>query len=110
MKQVLLSILAVLVISAQALAETIIIDARTPDEFATEHVKGAKNIDVTSPSFTEQIKKLDKNKEYKVYCRSGNRSGRAASIMKDAGFKKVTNIGGLSYIKSDYPTCNTPNC
>ena len=76
--------------------EMIILDVRTPEEFNESHVEGAKNYDIFNTQFKEQIAKLDKSKTYKLYCRSGNRSGQAEALMKSAGFKDVENIGSLS--------------
>lgn len=76
-------------------ADLIILDVRTPSEFTSSHVKGAINIDFYSSDFKDKINQLDKSKDYKVYCRSGNRSGQSVSIMKTLGFKKVENFGSL---------------
>ena len=70
----------------------IIIDIRTPEEFNKVHIENAINIDFYSDTFKEDLDKLDKNKTYFIYCRSGNRSGRAIPIMKELGFKEVYNL------------------
>lgn len=72
-----------------------VIDVRTSDEFREGHVKDALHIDVMRPDFLQKTTQLDKSKSYKLYCRSGNRSGRAVQMMKDQGFSKVENLGGL---------------
>lgn len=77
------------------LANTTILDVRTKEEFTSGHVKGALNIDFHADSFSEQIAKLDKNKNYVLYCRSGNRSGQATLIMKQMGFPQAENLGSL---------------
>jgi rhodanese-related sulfurtransferase len=59
----------------------VMIDVRTPEEFAEGHIKGAINIDFESESFASEIKKLDPELTYFVYCRSGNRSGKAINMM-----------------------------
>ena len=74
----------------------IIVDVRTRAEFAESHVKGALNIDVLEPDFQSKISKLDKSKTFKVYCRSGNRSGQALRTMNSIGFKDVENLGSLN--------------
>ncbi len=76
--------------------DMIILDVRTPQEFNETHVEGSQNVDFRSLDFKDQIAKLDKNKTYKVYCRSGNRSGQAEQVMKALGFKNVENIGSVS--------------
>lgn len=88
-----------LTLTASAVAEpsvAVVIDVRTPQEFSQGHVPGAVNIDIQSPEFEAKIKKLDTAKVYKVYCRSGNRSGKALQKMKSLGFKDVENLGSLS--------------
>jgi rhodanese-related sulfurtransferase len=74
---------------------TIIIDVRTPAEFATGHLEGALNIDVQSPDFQAKISQLDPTKDYFVYCRSGNRSGQAMSQMSQMGFTSMLNGGSV---------------
>lgn len=98
----LMGIIAMLfgVASAQpAIAETenlVVIDVRTPEEYSSSHVQNSINIDFYSKQFMAEINKLDKSKTYKVYCRSGNRSGQSEKIMKTLGFKDVENIGSLN--------------
>ncbi len=73
---------------------TIILDVRTPAEFNQGAIKGAINIDIMGGAFNDKITKLDKNKTYLVYCRSGNRSGSACSAMGNLGFTKLFNLSG----------------
>jgi rhodanese-related sulfurtransferase len=70
----------------------VVLDIRTPDEFSTGHIPGAINIDYYSPDFSEQIRGLEKIKEYLLYCRTGNRSGKALDIMKKFEFRKVYHL------------------
>jgi phage shock protein E len=76
----------------------VVIDVRTPEEFAAGHLQGAFNIDVSSSSFDAQIAALDKDTAYAIYCRSGNRSTIASGKMSDAGFTNLTNFnqGGFT--------------
>lgn len=81
----------------QLLSETpnaVIIDVRTAAEVRSGAIKGATNIDLMRMDFQQNIAKLDKNKTYFVYCRSGNRSGQACQLMGDMGFEKVYNLSG----------------
>ena len=74
----------------------VVIDVRTPDEFASGHLRKADhNFNVMSGELEQKLDSLDKNKTYYLYCRSGNRSGKAAQIMKQNGFEDVHNIGGF---------------
>ncbi len=85
-------------IGADALVSTVqetdavIVDVRTPGEYAAGHVEGALNVDVESPDFDERIAGLDPTQAYVVYCRSGNRSRTAADKMAEAGFEAVYNV------------------
>jgi phage shock protein E len=72
-----------------------IIDVRTPTEFADGRVEGAVNLDVQSADFESSLASLDKNAEYIVYCRSGNRSAIAVQIMAEAGITNVVDLGDL---------------
>jgi rhodanese-related sulfurtransferase len=79
----------------------VVLDVRTPGEFAQGHVDGAVNVDVESGTFDQQIEKLDKGATYVVYCRSGNRSKVATDAMAGAGFTSVYNLqGGLVDLQS----------
>lgn len=73
---------------------TIIIDVRTPQEFAAGYIKNAINMDYHSRTFRDELRKLDKDKTYIVYCQRGVRSGKTVLLMKELGFKKVYNISG----------------
>ncbi len=72
----------------------VILDVRTSKEYKDGKIPKAINIDVMSSSFSRDIKKLDPNKPYLVYCRSGMRSARAANAMGKAGFTNVYNLKG----------------
>jgi len=72
----------------------VILDVRTPSETANGIVEGAMKIDVLNSSFVDEIAKLDKEKTYVVYCKSGGRSVRAAKKMLKAGFTNVVNVEG----------------
>jgi rhodanese-related sulfurtransferase len=72
----------------------VILDVRTPGEFAEGYIEGARMIDFQGGSFETEIASLDKDVTYAVYCRSGNRSGQAVKIMQDAGFLKLFNLEG----------------
>ena len=74
--------------------DVIIVDVRTPEEFASGHIEGALNIDFNSGDFANEITRLNPSETYAIYCRSGNRSGQAASIMHKAGVHDVSNLDG----------------
>ncbi len=79
----------------------VILDVRTPKEYAKEHLENANNIDVNSSDFEDEVEKLDKNKKYIVYCKAGVRGCKAVDLMKKHDFKEVNNItGGIDKWKS----------
>ncbi len=91
--------------------EVVILDVRTPSEFSSAHLKGAINIDVLNSDFKDQVQKLDKNRTYKLYCRSGNRSGQALQLMRSLGFKNVENHGSLQQAKKSLErACQGKSC
>ena len=71
-----------------------LIDVRTPKEFKEGFIANAKNIDFFSPTFKDEISKLDKKKPVIVYCRSGKRSSNSARIFFDKGFTKIYDLEG----------------
>jgi rhodanese-related sulfurtransferase len=72
----------------------VIIDIRTPAEFADGYIEGAININYNDESFLEQLDRLDKTKTYVIYCRTGRRSSDALNVMIRLGFKNVYRITG----------------
>ena len=74
--------------------EVIILDVRTPAEFAQGAIKGAINIDVNASNFKEKVSALDKEKSYLIYCRSGMRSVKACNIMSENGYRQLFNLLG----------------
>lgn len=72
--------------------DLILLDVRTPEEYAEGHLAGAKNIDYNDPNFTVEIQQLDPNQKYMLYCAVGGRSGKSLRIMEEMGFKEVYNV------------------
>ncbi|MBL9130826.1 MAG: rhodanese-like domain-containing protein [Verrucomicrobiaceae bacterium] len=80
--------------AAKIIAEgkVVIIDVRTPDEFKDGHIKGAKNIDISSGDFEAQLGKLDKTQPTLVHCQAGGRSMRALKVFQKLGFEKLIHL------------------
>lgn len=77
--------------------EIFLIDVRTPEEYATGHIKNAKNIDVEAPDFMTQAEAiLPAGKTIAVYCGSGKRSAIASQELADAGYPILNLAGGLA--------------
>ena len=76
--------------------KAVILDVRTPKEFAAGHLENAININWFE-DFGSAITELNKDTEYLVYCRSGGRSASASDVMIKNGFKNVSNmLGGIT--------------
>ena len=74
--------------------QAVIIDVRTAVEFASGHLAGAINLDVTAPDFEKKDGALDKGKTYLVHCASGVRSVRACTKLAQLYFPKLYNLPG----------------
>ncbi|QQS38051.1 MAG: rhodanese-like domain-containing protein [Ignavibacteriales bacterium] len=72
--------------------DAVLVDVRTQMEYNMGHIPGSLLIDISRPTFFDEIAKLDKDKEYLLYCRSGSRSYHAGQQMVMLGFKKVYNL------------------
>jgi rhodanese-related sulfurtransferase len=70
----------------------VILDVRTPKEFGEGHVENAVSLNFFHEDFRKGLAKLDRDKTYLVYCRSGNRSSKAVEIMKGLNFKSVYHL------------------
>ncbi|WP_311378922.1 rhodanese-like domain-containing protein [Alloprevotella tannerae] len=125
MKKLLFSILAALGLFANAQAQSevevlepqafiervkadtsaIILDVRQPEEFAEGHLAQAINLDwLNQTVFINGLAKLNKQKTYYIYCRSGRRSQAAAGKLKAEGFQVVDLKGGyLHWVESGLP-------
>ncbi|HMU36662.1 MAG TPA: rhodanese-like domain-containing protein [Marmoricola sp.] len=82
-------------------SDAIIIDVRTPAEFAGGHLKQALLKDYNAGQLSAELADLDPSATYFIYCRSGNRSAQAVAMMKDAGFTQVTDLGSLEQASSE---------
>jgi len=93
--------------SAEALVKDVkkgkayLVDVRTPEEYKAGHLKYSQNIDYKAADFKTSISKLDKSKTIYLYCRTGNRSGKAADTLKVLGYPSYYNIGGFEALKTE---------
>jgi rhodanese-related sulfurtransferase len=70
----------------------VILDVRTPEEYASGHIESAQNIDFQAADFDSKIAALDPSATTFVYCRSGNRSSQAVAAMRSAGFTDILHL------------------
>lgn len=84
-------------------ADAILIDVRTQEEVDEGYIPNARHIDLYNPqAFVTTIETLDKEKNYYIYCRSGNRSMQACAIMNQYGIANTYNLlGGFFDWKGD---------
>jgi len=75
-------------------AKPVLIDIRTPEEYAAGHLENSVLTDYYAPDFKDKLNLLDKSAKYLIYCRSGKRSAAALKIMQELGFKDIHDIAG----------------
>mgnify|MGYP003675295279 FL=1 len=73
----------------------VILDVRTEEEVEDGYIPKAKNLDIyKGQEFVNEVEKLDKDKNYYIYCRSGKRSAQACKILDQMGFANTYNLEG----------------
>jgi rhodanese-related sulfurtransferase len=89
----------------KATKNPVLLDVRTPEEFAEGYIPNAVNIDFYKPDFKTQIARLNKEQTYFVYCKTGGRSASTVDIMRKEGFKNVVDLDGgfLAWEKAKLP-------
>jgi phage shock protein E len=76
----------------------VLLDVRTPEEYAAGHIKGATNFplqDLQSGKYPD----VSKGQKVFVYCHSGNRSSQSAVILKGAGYTDVVDLGAITHVE-----------
>ena len=74
-----------------------LVDVRSPQEYADSKIKGSVNIPLDKVA--SQIEKFKNKNNIVVFCRSGNRSGQAKSILEKNGIANVINGGSFGNVK-----------
>ena len=85
-----------------------ILDVRTPEEFESEHIENAKNINWLGDSFMKDAKNLDKTKPVFIYCKSGGRSSKATQKLEELGFTSIYELDG-GYLKWEAAGLSKPS-
>lgn len=98
MKTVYLSLFLMLA-SFTALADPVWIDVRTIKEYNDDHIDG--DIRISYEEITPVVENLipDKTQQIVLYCRSGNRAGKALKSLQEAGYANVSNAGGIADVR-----------
>jgi thioredoxin len=71
-----------------------LLDVRTPEEYAVEHLENASNVNWNGNDFVSKVEKLDKSQPVFVYCKVGGRSSQAANKLAELGFATIYNLDG----------------
>lgn len=83
-------------------AAHLLVDVRTPEEFATGHIAGAVNIPLDT--LESRLGEVPKDTPIVLYCRTGNRSAQAADLLEGAGYSDIRDLGGiLDWTAAGYP-------
>ena len=89
----------------------VIVDVRSPEEFAAGHIEGAINVPLEQVSQgVPSIKGVGKDSTILLYCRSGRRSGIAAETLTKLGYSHVLNGGGMDSLKPQLQACSAKSC
>ena len=94
MKKFILGIAFLSITLISSLNAEIIIDVRTIDEYNSGHIENSLNIEWQA--IDEINESIAKDEKIYLYCRSGNRSGKAQNILINMGYKDVINLGGIN--------------
>lgn len=97
--------------SLDGVQSKVVIDVRTPEEFASGHIEGAINIpyDTIAPNLPA-LAKIGKDESILLYCRSGRRSAIAMQSLAQLGYRKLQNGGGLDALATRIKVCKDANC
>lgn len=83
-------------------AAHLLVDVRTPEEYADGHIAGSVNIPLAE--LGNQLSLIPQDIPVIVYCRSGSRSAQAATLLKDAGYTNISDMGGIvGWVDAGYP-------
>lgn len=88
--------------------DTFLLDVRTADEYAQEHLPGAANADCQAEDFLQQVGQLcSTERPLAIYCRTGKRSAAAAKALKKAGYQVYNLRGGIEFWKASFKEVET---
>jgi rhodanese-related sulfurtransferase len=83
-----------LIVKHRKAKDLVVIDIRSPEDFAAGHLPGAINMQYDEKKFADEIAKFTKSKSYLLNCAGGKSSFKAAKAMTGQGFKPVYNLDG----------------
>ena len=100
MNKILIALVLAVVMSGNAYS--VMIDVRTDEEWRAGYIEGAIHIPLSEIKKNIENYEISKDEEILLYCRSGNRSGRAKAILDELGYTNTTNIGGIESVSEEY--------
>lgn len=80
-------------LSTDTAPRPLLLDARSPEEYAVSHLRGARRVDPTAKRYTE-LDTLTAGTPLVVYCSVGYRSAGVAQALREQGFTNVANLKG----------------
>ena len=95
-------IVLVIVVGFSEKAYSVMIDVRTDEEWNAGYIEGAIHIPLSKIERDIENYEISKDEEILLYCRSGNRSGRAKVILDELGYTNTANIGGIESVSEEY--------
>ena len=98
--KILIALVLAVVMSGNAYS--VMIDVRTDEEWRAGYIEGAIHIPLSEIKKNIENYEISKDEEILLYCRSGNRSGRAKVILDELGYTNTTNIGGIESVSEQY--------
>ena len=89
----------------------VVIDVRTPEEFASGHIEGAINIPYdTITAKLPALARIGKNENILLYCRSGRRSAIAKQSLAELGYRNLQDGGGIASLAPRLKVCKATTC
>ena len=95
-------IVLVIVVGFSEKAYSVMIDVRTDEEWNAGYIEGAIHFPLSENERDIENYEISKDEEILLYCRSGNRSGRAKVILDELGYTNTANIGGIESVSEEY--------
>lgn len=98
-------------LSYNGIRPSVIIDVRTPAEFAASHIPSAINLPLDRlETGIHSVSGVSKQSPILLYCRSGRRSALAREMLIRQGYSNVSDAGGMTTLSSQLKTCYGTQC
>lgn len=81
-------------VTSEELEHVVLLDVRTPEEYAQGHLDNSLNVNWFDAGFAQQVEGIDKDETIYVYCKVGGRSAKAQQKLQSLGYRNVINLEG----------------